>query len=131
MHNVIQSNTISNYTIHHIKSSNIIKWLTVIQSKREREREIERITNRNTNRLREWRKERKKKRIRVREKVKILEERKTIIYQKYVYRGDTKINKMKKWRKIQKSIRNWKEGFLKNIHLHISKRQHEQKNCYY
>ena len=33
------------------------------------------------------------------EKTKILEKRKTvktIIYQKYVYRGDTKINKMKK-----------------------------------
>ena len=33
------------------------------------------------------------------EKTKILEKRKTVktkIYQKYVYRGDTKINKMKK-----------------------------------
>ena len=33
------------------------------------------------------------------EKMKILEKRKTVktkIYQKYVYRGDTKINKMKK-----------------------------------
>ena len=49
--------SISNHTINHIKSSNIIKWLTVIQTKweREREREIERITNRNTNRLRECR----------------------------------------------------------------------------
>ena len=38
-------------------------------------------------------------RIRVWDKMKILEERKTektIIYQKYVHRGDTKINKMKK-----------------------------------
>ena len=34
-------------------SSNIIKWLRVIQSKRERESKIKR----NTNRLREWRKE--------------------------------------------------------------------------
>ena len=65
-------------------------------------------------------KERKKKRIRVREKMKILEEKqKTKIYLKYVYRGDKKINKMK--RKIQKFMRNWKEGFLKNVHLHISK----------
>ena len=43
MHNIILSNTISNYTIHHIKSSNIIKWLTVIQTKWERERERKRI----------------------------------------------------------------------------------------
>ena len=28
---------------------------------------------------------------------------KTKIYQKYVYRGDTKINKMEKWRKIKSS----------------------------
>ena len=44
-------------------------------------------------------KETNKKRVRVRDKMKKLEERKkekTIIYQKYVYRGDTKINKMKK-----------------------------------
>ena len=53
MHNIILSNTISNYTIHHIKSSIIIKWLTVIQTKWEREWERKRITNRNTNRLRE------------------------------------------------------------------------------
>ena len=41
-------------------------------------------------------KEINKKRIRVREKIKTPEERKkqkTIIYQKYVYRGDTKIKK--------------------------------------
>ena len=57
MHNIILSNTISNYTINHIKSSNIIKWLTVIQTKRERKREIERITKRNTNRLIKWKKE--------------------------------------------------------------------------
>ena len=52
----------------------------------------------NNNRLREWKKQ-TKKRIRVTDKMKTLEERKkrkTIIYQKYVYRGDTKINKMKK-----------------------------------
>ena len=36
-----------------VTSSNIIKWLRVIQSKRERESKIKR----NTNRLREWRKE--------------------------------------------------------------------------
>ena len=43
--------------------------------------------------------ERNKKRIRVRDKMKTLQKRKTEktkIYQKYVYRGDTKINKMKK-----------------------------------
>ena len=43
--------------------------------------------------------ERNKKRIRVRDKMRTLQERKkekTKIYQKYVYRGDTKINKMKK-----------------------------------
>ena len=100
MHNIILSNTISNYTINHIKSSNIIKWLTVIQTKWERERE--RIIKRNTNRLREWRNEKKKRiriRVRVRDKMKILEERKTEktkIYQKYVCRGNAKINKMKK-----------------------------------
>ena len=44
-------------------------------------------------------KERKKKRIRVRDNMKTLEERKTVktkIYRKYVFRGDTKINKIKK-----------------------------------
>ena len=42
-------------------------------------------------------KETNKKRVRVRDKKKILEEKqKTKIYQKYVYRGDKKINKMKK-----------------------------------
>ena len=55
-----------------------------------------------TDRVTEWKKERKKRirvRVRFRDKMKILEERKTvktIIYQKYVYRGDKKINKMKK-----------------------------------
>ena len=69
---------ISKYTINHIKSSNIIKWLTVIQSERKRERERERITNKKRNRLREWKKERKKERNkkRVSEKVKTPEERK-------------------------------------------------------
>ena len=38
MHNIVLAHTISNYTIHQIKSSNIIKWLTVIQTKWERER---------------------------------------------------------------------------------------------
>ena len=79
MHNIILSNTISNYTINHIKSSNIIKWLTVIQTKWERERKRKSIIKRNTNRLREgtdWESDRKKKRIRVRDKKKILEERK-------------------------------------------------------
>ena len=36
---------ISKYTINHIKSSNIIKRMKVIQSERKRERERERITN--------------------------------------------------------------------------------------
>ena len=49
----------------------------------------------------DWESEGKKKRIRVREKTKILEKRKKKNYQKYVYGGDSKINKMKKWRKIQ------------------------------
>ena len=80
---IIMENTISDNITHcninyipmhkyHIIIYNIKlykKWLTVIQTKRERERE--RITNRNTNRLREWRKS-----IRVREKTKILEKRK-------------------------------------------------------
>ena len=75
------SQTISNYTIHHIKSSNIIKWLTVIQTKRERER--------------------KKKRIRVRENEDTRKEkkRKTKIYQEYVHGGDAKI---KKWKNKEK-----------------------------
>ena len=55
MHSIILSHTISNYRINHIKSSNIIKWLTVIQTKWERER---------------------KKRIRIREKMKTLQKRK-------------------------------------------------------
>ena len=80
MHNLISSYIISKYAINHIKSSNIIKWLRVIQSERERERE--RITNKKRNRLREWKKERRKERKkerskkRVSEKVKTLEDRK-------------------------------------------------------
>ena len=27
-------------------------------------------------------------------------------------------------------MRNWREGFLKNVHLHISKQQQKQKNNY-
>ena len=46
-----------------------------------------------------------KKRIKVWDKIKTPEERKrkkekTKNYQKYVHRGDTKIKKIKKWRKI-------------------------------
>ena len=67
------SHTISNYTIHRIKSSNIIKWLTVIQTKWEREREIERIIKRNTNRLRKWNKQKRELEL---EKMKTLEKRK-------------------------------------------------------
>ena len=47
----------------------------------------------------DWESEETKKRIRVRDKMRTLQERKTVktkIYQKYVFRGDTKINKMKK-----------------------------------
>ena len=54
MHNIILSYIISKYTINHIKSSNIIKWLTVIQSKRKKEG----ITKRK--RKKERKKERKK-----------------------------------------------------------------------
>ena len=52
-----------------------------------------------TERVKERNKKRIRVRVRVREKMKTLEKRKTektIIYQKYVYGGDTKINKMKK-----------------------------------
>ena len=69
-------------------------WLTVIQTRKERKR----IPKRNTNRLREWKKQ-TKKRIRVTDRIRTPEERKTVkttIYQKYVHRGDTKINEMKK-----------------------------------
>ena len=67
--------------------------------------------------------------------MKTLEERKTEkqrrkIYQKYVYRGDTKINEMKK-KKKKKIMINCKEGFLKNSNLHISKQQHNQTNKYH
>ena len=77
MHNIILSYTISNYTINHIKSSYIIKWLTVIQTRREREK----ITKWNTNRLIEWKKE-NRMRVRVWDKMKTLEERKTEEIQK-------------------------------------------------
>ena len=90
MQNIILLHKISDYAINHIKSSNTIKWLTMIQTKRERERERERITIRNTDRPREWKSWRQNEDTR-REK-----NRKTEIYQKYVQRGDTKINKMKK-----------------------------------
>ena len=42
MHNIIFSYIISKCTINQIKSSNIIKWLRVIQSERERERIMKR-----------------------------------------------------------------------------------------
>ena len=73
MHNVILSNTISNYTINHIKSSNIIKWLTVIQTK-EKEKEKESQKEIPT----DWQSEETKKIIRVgvKEKMKTLEKRK-------------------------------------------------------
>ena len=81
-----------------VTSSYIIKWLTVIQTKRERERKriIKKIPT-------DWESERNKKEnksLRQNEDTRKEKKRKTIIYQKYVHRGDTKINKMKKWRKI-------------------------------
>ena len=33
---------------------------------------------------------------------------------------------MKKQTEMLKFMRNWNEGFLKNIHLHISKQQYKQ-----
>ena len=92
MHNIILSHTISNYTINHIKSSNILKWLTVIQTpKRKRKKKYHKKKYQQTERV----KERNKKIVRVKEKMKILEKRKKEkqnkkIHQKYVFRGDTK-----------------------------------------
>ena len=101
MQNIILLHKISDYAINHIKSSNIIKWLTMIQTKREKERERERITKRNTDRLREWKSWRQNEDTR-REK-----NRKTKIYQKYVQRGDTKIRneKIKKNTKIHQKLK--------------------------
>ena len=65
------SNTISNYTIHHIKSSNIIKWLTVIQLN---EKEKEKVSLKEI--PTDWQSEGTKKSIRDREKIKTLEKRK-------------------------------------------------------
>ena len=64
------SNTISNYTVHHIKSSNIRKWLRVIKTKREKEKVSQKGIPT------DWESERKKKRIRVWDKMKISEIRK-------------------------------------------------------
>ena len=66
------SNTISNYTIHHIISSNIIKCLTVIQLN---EKEKEKVSQKEI--LTDWQSEGTKKRVRDRDKMKTLEERKT------------------------------------------------------
>ena len=71
MHNIMLSHTISNHTIHHIKSSNIIKCLTVIQLN---EKEKEKVSLKEI--PTDWESEGTKKRIRVRDKMKILEERK-------------------------------------------------------
>ena len=69
--------------------------LTVIQAKRERERK--RITKRKSNRLKEWTKEiRRELELERNKDTRRVKKRKTIIYQKYVYRGDTKINKKEK-----------------------------------
>ena len=71
-------------------------------------------------------KETNKKRVRVWEKMKTLEERKTENKNLLEETQKWKNEKMKKYRKIQKFMRNWEGGFLKNIHLHISKQQHKQ-----
>ena len=71
MHNIILSHTISNYTINHIKSSNIIKWLTVIQTKWEKK---EKVSQKEI--PTDWESEETKKKIRVWEKIKTPEERK-------------------------------------------------------
>ena len=69
------------------------KWLTVIQTKRERKR----IIKRKSNRLREWTKKiRKELELERNKDTKREKKRKTIIYQKYVHAGDTKINKKEK-----------------------------------
>ena len=72
MHNNILSHTISNYTINHIKSSNIIKWLTVIQTKWEKK---EKVSQKEI--PTDWESEETKKKTRVREKMETLEESKT------------------------------------------------------
>ena len=66
------SNTISNYTINHIISSNIIKCLTVIQLN---EKEKEKVSLKEI--PTDWESEETKKRIRDRDKMKTPEERKT------------------------------------------------------
>ena len=73
-----------------------MKWLTVIQS--EREREKERITKRKRNRLREWKKESKREIRRKLEKqwrYQKTEKQKIILYQKYLYINREEITKLK------------------------------------
>ena len=75
MHSIILSYIISKYTINQIKSSNIIRWLRVIQCERKRERV--RITKKKET---DWESERKTVRKKEEEskkkKIKTLEERK-------------------------------------------------------
>ena len=70
---------ISKYTINHIKSGNIIKWLTVIQSDKKKEKEKESRNEKEKDWKKESKKERKKEmnKKRVGEKVKTPEERRT------------------------------------------------------
>ena len=63
MYNIILSYIISKYTINHIKSSNIIKRMKVIQSERKKERERGRIKNKEkkqTERVKEKKNEKNK-----------------------------------------------------------------------
>ena len=48
-----------------------------------------------------------------------------------LYMEEIKSKNLKKYRKIKKLITNQKEGFLKNINLHLSKRQDKQGNNNY
>ena len=96
MHNIILSYIISNHTINHIKSSNIIKWLTVIQ-RRKKKKKSRKKKYQKTERVKEWNK--KRVRVRVREKMKTLEER-TKGKQKFI--RNIYIEEIQKWRNKEK-----------------------------
>ena len=86
-----------------ITSSNIIKWLTVIQSKRE----IKRITKRKSNRLREWKKEKENYSFRDNEDTRRKKNRK----QKFIWNMSIEeIKKIKKWRNKEKYKNSWEIG---------------------
>ena len=91
-------NQIQYQIIQYIISNRVISW-SDWQWYRLKEKEKEKEKESQKEIPTDWESEGKKKRIRVRDNMKTLEKRKTVktkIYQKYVYRGDTKINKMKK-----------------------------------